>query len=108
MIQLISFSEMNGTYAYRIQLTNASNGIDWALFFVENGISVPLQNMSTSSLQQAFNDAFNALSILASTSNIKIIPDKVQYMVSNGMLDSRDIASVLSGVGFTPKTISCY
>lgn len=33
MIQLISFSEMNGTYAYKIQLINASNTMDWELFF---------------------------------------------------------------------------
>lgn len=108
MIQFISFSDINGTYAYRIMLTNTGGTFQWVNSFAQNGQLSGSSSGADLTLQGAFSAAFNALTITSNTNSAMPIPTRVQYMVSNGMLDSNDIASVLSRAGFTPTGISCY
>lgn len=105
MIQFISFSEMNNTYSYRIQLTNDNSAFQWELSFAQHGVLILMQSDVAGSLQDAFKNAFQSLS---STISIQPISHKVQYMVSNGMMTQSDIASVLSAEGFNPTSISWY
>ncbi|MBG2875469.1 hypothetical protein I4902_08660 [Proteus alimentorum] len=110
MLQLITFSEMNGTYAYRVELEKISNGFEWTLSYVQHGQGTIIgQPYSASSLNVAFDDAVKALfSYVQSNNQSSAIPNKIQYMVSKGMMNENDITSVLFANNFNPKVISCY
>lgn len=108
MIQFISFSEMNNTYSYRIQLTNDNSAFQWELSFAQHGVLMSMQSGVAGSLQDAFKNAFQYLSITASTTSIQPISHKVQYMVSNGMMTESNIASALFAESFNPTSISWY
>lgn len=101
---------MNGTYAYRVELEKISNGFEWTLSYVQHGQGTIIgQPYSASSLNVAFDDAVKALfSYVQSNNQSSAIPNKIQYMVSKGMMNENDITSVLFANNFNPKVISCY
>lgn len=101
---------MNGTYAYRVVLEKLSNNFSWTLYYVQNGQAVAIgQPRLASSLKDAFNDAVKTLfSFVQNNNQYSAIPNKVQYMVSNGMMDQQNITSVLSANNFIPNVISNY
>ncbi|HEJ9486095.1 TPA: hypothetical protein SMM93_001485 [Proteus mirabilis] len=110
MLQFITFSEMNGTYAYRVELEKVSNNFRWTLSYVQHGQATIIgQPGLASSLNVAFDDAVKSLfSFVQNNNQSSAIPDKIQYMVSKGMMDENDITSVLSANNFNPTVISCY
>lgn len=103
---------MNGTYAYRVELKkNCYNNFEWRLSYAQHGQYTPIGNQpgSASSLNVAFDDAVKALfSYVQSNNQSSAIPNKIQYMVSKGMMNENDITSVLFANNFNPKVISCY
>ena len=100
MLQFISFSEMNGTYAYRVELSINGNNHNWKLMLVSGSSITPMGSGVAKSTQVAFEDAVNFMLSAPKSPPFNAVSQKVQYMVSNGMLTENEIRSSLLKISF--------